>query len=205
MSFIESSEDVMVVLEEMIAHTFDVVLRDGSGYLDCLTVDLSKPKLPFPRISFENCIHMLAESGLNVQGDLDTEAEKKLGELMKENHGTDWYFITDFPTELKKETFYAMRDIKNPDLTRYFDLDYKGEEMVSGGQREHRYEVLVSQMQDIGANTDEFEFYLKAFRFGMPPHGGFGLGIERVLHMMLSLPNIRECVLFPRDMYRVVP
>jgi aspartyl-tRNA synthetase len=148
---------------------------------------------------------MLSDTGIRVQGDLDTEAEKKLGELMSEKHDSELYFITDFPTELKKETFYAMRDPDNPHLTRYFDLAYKGEELVSGGQREHRYDVLVNQMQEIGAKTDEFEFYLNAFKFGMPPHGGFGLGIERVLHMMLSLPNIRECVLFPRDMYRVIP
>ncbi len=205
MSFIESSEDVMCVLEEMVAHTFDVVINHGIDQLDCLGVTLSKQKLPFPRVSFEKCIDMLSESGIKVQGDLDTEAEKKLGELMSEKHDSKLYFITDFPTELKKETFYAMRDPDNPHLTRYFDLAYKGEELVSGGQREHRYDVLVSQMQEMGANTDEFEFYLKAFKFGMPPHGGFGLGIERVLHMMLNLPNIRECVLFPRDMYRVVP
>ena len=90
-------------------------------------------------------------------------------------------------------------------MTRYFDLDYRGEELVSGGQREHRFDILTSQLEEIGYNPDDFEFYLRAFRYGIPPHGGFGLGIERVLHMMLGLPNIRECVLFPRDMYRVEP
>jgi aspartyl-tRNA synthetase len=148
---------------------------------------------------------MLSDAGMEVRGDLDTEAEKKLGELMLEKFGAEMYFITKFPTEIKRTTFYAMRDPGNPDLTNYFDLDYRGEELVSGGQREHRIGVLINQLEEIGYDPKDFEFYLQAFRYGMPPHGGFGLGIERVLHMMLRLPNIRECVLFPRDMYRVVP
>jgi nondiscriminating aspartyl-tRNA synthetase len=205
MSFIESSEDVMNVLEGMIVRSFKTVIAEGREYLTILDVELNEPKAPFPRITFEDAADMLAKHGMKVQGDMDTEAEKKLGELMVKDHGAELYFITNFPTELKKETFYAMREPDDPSLTRYFDLDYKGEELVSGGQREHRYNVLVQQMNDVGLDEAQFEFYLNAFKFGMPPHGGFGLGIERVIHMMLSLPNIRECVLFPRDMNRIVP
>jgi len=205
MSFIKSEEDVMNILEGMMAHALEVVLRDGKQYLDEMGVEVSVPKIPFPRITLNEAIKMLADVGMVVSGDLDTESEKKLGEIMLENHGAEMYFITKFPVEIKKNTFYAMRDSSNPELTNYFDLDYRGEELVSGGQREHRINVLINQLLEIGYNPDDFEFYLQAFRYGMPPHGGFGLGIERVLHMMLRLPNIRECVMFPRDMYRVVP
>jgi len=205
MSFIRSSENIMNVLEELMVHILNRVIEEGSEYLNILEISLSKPKQPFPRVPFKQCVEMLAEAGLNLDGDLDTESEKKLGELMSAKYGADLYFITDFPTELKKETFYAMRKPDDPELTGYFDLGYRGEELVSGGQREHRYDVLVDQMKDVGIDPDDFKFYLGAFKYGMPPHGGFGLGVERILHMMLSLPNIRECVLFPRDMYRVVP
>jgi nondiscriminating aspartyl-tRNA synthetase len=205
MSFIRSEEDVMALLEGLMAHALEVVLRDGKQYLGELGVEVTVPKLPFPRIALSEAIKMLAEAGMDIKGDLDTESEKKLGEIMLEKHGAEMYFITKFPVEIKKNTFYAMRDPSNSELTNYFDLDYRGEELVSGGQREHRIDVLINQLLDIGYNPDDFEFYLQAFRYGMPPHGGFGLGIERVLHMMLRLPNIRECVLFPRDMYRVVP
>ncbi len=205
MSFIKSEDDVMDMLEGLMALSLETVIRDGKKYLDELGVEVSVPKRPFPRITFSEAVQLLAEAGLEVRGDLDTESEKKLGEIMLAKHGSEMYFITKFPSELKKNTFYAMRDSANPELTNYFDLDYRGEELVSGGQREHRIGVLINQMEAIGYDPKDFEFYLQAFRFGMPPHGGFGLGIERVLHMMLRLPNIRECVMFPRDMYRVVP
>jgi aspartyl-tRNA synthetase len=205
MSFIKSEEDVMNLLQGLLVHALECVLKEGSSYLTELGVEVAIPKTPFPRVTFADAIQMLADAGMDVKGDLDTESEKKLGELMLEKHGAEMYFITKFPSELKKTTFYAMRDSGNPDLTNYFDLDYRGEELVSGGQREHRIPILIRQMEDIGYDPKDFEFYLQAFRYGMPPHGGFGLGVERVLHMMLRLPNIRECVMFPRDMYRVVP
>ena len=205
MSFIQSEEDVMKMLEGLMAHSLEAVINEGQQYLDELEVEVTVPKLPFPRITFADAIKELADAGLEVKEDWDTEAEKKLGEIMLEKNNAELYFITKFPTELKLTTFYAMRDSEDPTLTNYFDLDYRGEELVSGGQREHRLDVLISQMKEIDYNPDDFEFYLQAFRYGMPSHGGFGLGIERVLHMMLRLPNIRECVLFPRDMYRVVP
>ncbi|KYK26671.1 MAG: aspartate--tRNA ligase [Candidatus Proteinoplasmatales archaeon SG8-5] len=205
LSFIDGSEVIMNVLEGLITHSFKTVIDEGQAFLDKLEVELKEPSTPFPRITFEESVDILEQNGLRLHGDMDTEAEKKLGELMLKEHGAELYFITSFPTELKKETFYAMREPEEPSLTRYFDLDYRGEELVSGGQREHRYNFLVQQMNEIGLDEAQFGFYLNAFKYGMPPHGGFGLGVERVLHMMLSLPNIRECVLFPRDMNRIIP
>ena len=85
------------------------------------------------------------------------------------------------------------------------DIEYKGDEMASGGQREHRHDALVARMKDKGLNPESFEFYLKAFRYGMPPHGGWGFGLDRFVQKLLDLPNIREAILFPRDRTRLVP
>jgi len=92
-----------------------------------------------------------------------------------------------------------------PEISRAFDLEYRGVEITSGGQREHRVNVLVEQIREKGLRPENFEFYLRAFRYGMPPHGGFGLGAERLIKQMLDLPNIREVILFPRDRKRLTP
>lgn len=206
MAFIESSEDIMSLLEHLV-HWVHEGLRDAAADdLEVLGIDLPVPSLPVPRVSYADAIDLLsADSNIEYGHDMDTEAEKKLGAIMKEKHNADIYFITDFPVELKKGTFYAMRNADNPELTGYFDMDFLGQELVSGGQREHRYDALLSQMNEAGLNPSNFEFYLSAFRYGMPPHGGFGLGIERWLQKIMNLSNIRECVLFPRDMYRLRP
>ena len=116
--------------------------------------------------------------------------------------GCDLYFIAEYPEEAKP--FYIMEK----DGTSYsysFDLDYRGQEISSGGQREHRYDKLVERMQKKGLDPEDFTFYLDAFKYGMPPHGGWGIGIERLLVKMLDLPNIREAILFPRDPSRLSP
>jgi len=92
-----------------------------------------------------------------------------------------------------------------PEYSESFDLEYKGDEMASGGQREHRHDPLVARMKEKGLNPESFEFYLKAFRYGMPPHGGWGFGLDRFVQKLLDLPNIREAILFPRDRGRLVP
>jgi aspartyl-tRNA synthetase len=117
--------------------------------------------------------------------------------------GRDLYFITEYPTAIKP--FYVMAKPDEPESSYTFDLEYKGDEMASGGQREHRYEVLLARMKEKGLNPENFEFYLKAFRYGMPPHGGWGFGLDRFVQKLLDLPNIREAILFPHDRSRLVP
>jgi aspartyl-tRNA synthetase len=119
-------------------------------------------------------------------------------------HGARLFFITEFPTELKRGTFYAMRLDSDPSLTGYFDLEFDGEELVSGGQREHRLDRLLAQMAENNLNPESFEFYLRCFRFGMPPHSGWAFGADRVTMVLTGRENVRECVLFPRDRYRLV-
>lgn len=207
LAFIESSEDVMAVAEEIVVSGLQHITESAGAELKRLGVSVAIPSTPFPRVSYKDAVEMVQAQGVRVShgDDLGTEGEKALGEVMKREKKADLYFITEFPTSLKRGTFYAKRNDQDPELTGYFDLDYKGQEIVSGGQREHRHDVLIEQMRENNLNLESFEFYLKAFRFGMPPHGGFGFGVERFVQKMLDLPNIREAVLYPRDRSRLIP
>ncbi len=208
MSFIESSDDVMDMTSYMVEHALSHVVEHGSEMLDKLGVEINIPTHPIRKVPHYECIEILEDLGKKWEDDerdVDTEGEKMLGDYMLENYDTEFYFITEFPSELKKNTFYAMRKDYDPSLTTYFDLEYKGQELVSGGMREHRYDILTAQMKELGLNPDDFQSYLKAFKYGMPPHGGIGLGLDRFVQQMLSLDNIREGILFPRDTSRLEP
>ena len=117
-----------------------------------------------------------------------------------EKQGKDWYFITKYPSKIKP--FYIMLEDK---LSRGIDLDYKGMEMASGGQREHRFDVLVKVMKEKGLNPEDFTFYTDAFRWGMPPHGGIGFGTERLVMQILGLANVQEAILYPRTPDMLTP
>ena len=201
MGFISGMEDVMKLLENLIAYVVDYVLKECEEEMSLLSSNPPKPRVPFKRIKYSEVIEMLKSKGLEIEWgeDLGTTEEAKLGEVMRQR-GHDFYFITEYPWEAKP--FYIMRD---GDLSRSFDLDCRGMELASGGQREHRYDKLVENIKDKGLNPDDFKFYLEAFKHGMPPHGGFGLGVERLLIKLLGLSNIREVVLFPRDRRRLIP
>ena len=207
MAFIQSSEDVMAVAEGIVVNSLEHVREHAIAELQKLGIKIERPTVPFPRVKYKEAIEIVRAAGLKIEHgeDLGTEGEKALGEAMKREKNCELYFITEFPTSLKRGTFYAKRFDEDPDTTGYFDLDYRGQEIVSGGQREHRYDVLVEQMRENNLSLESFDFYLKAFRFGMPPHGGFGFGVERYVQKMLDLPNIREAVLYPRDRSRLVP
>jgi len=207
LAFVRSSEDVMAVAEGIVENSLAFLKEHASAELDAMGVKVDRPVTPFPRVSYKDAVGMLQTEGVRIEHgeDLGTEGEKALGDIMKRDKGCELYFITEFPTSLKRGTFYAKRYDEDPETTGYFDLDYKGQEIVSGGQREHRYDILLEQMRENNLDPESFEFYLKAFRFGMPPHGGFGFGIERYVQKILDLPNIREAVLYPRDRVRLVP
>jgi nondiscriminating aspartyl-tRNA synthetase len=207
LAFIRSSEDVMAVAEGIVVSSLDHVREHAKAELEKLGRTVERPQTPFPRVKYKDAVELVRAEGVKIEqgDDLGTEGEKALGEVMKREKNCELYFITEFPTSLKRGTFYAMRHDDDPDTTGYFDLDYRGQEIVSGGQREHRYDVLTEQMRENNLNLESFDFYLKAFRFGMPPHGGFGFGVERYVQKMLDLPNVREAVLYPRDRSRLVP
>jgi len=191
-------EDVMAMLEELIAFVY-ARIADYPG-LSRLGVELEVPKLPFKRITYDEATEMLSESGERIEWgeDLSTSAEQMLGEMIGEH-----YFITNWPSAIKP--FYAQPSAHRSDICDAFDLMHPRLELASGSQRVHSYELLKSKIESKGLSADSFEFYLEAFRYGMPPHAGWGLGVERLLMSMLEIGNIREVVLFPRDRRRLVP
>ncbi len=205
MAFIENEEEVMEVLENLVAHAINYVREHNEKELKILDFELEEPKLPFPRVTYDRALEILADLGKEIPWgeDIDTEGERLLGKYMLENEGAPLYFIYRYPSEAKP--FYIMKYDDKPEISRAFDLEYRGVEITSGGQREHRVDVLTEQIREKGLNPASFEFYLKAFRYGMPPHGGFGLGAERLIKQMLDLNNIREVILFPRDRRRLTP
>jgi aspartyl-tRNA synthetase len=201
-SFIDDEDDVLKVLEKWFVYVVKDIQKTCKPELELLGAKLETPKFPFPRVTYEECLELLNKSGAKLKSgdDIGTEDEKKLGELIKKKYGADAYFITKWPMALK--AFYIMAEEK---LSKGFDFGYKGLELASGGQREHRVDILAKQIKDKGLNPKEFEFYLSAFRYGAPPHGGFGLGMDRLVQLICGLENVREAVLFPRDPERLSP
>ena len=200
-AFISGPEDVMRTLEGLVLHVFERVKSSAHAELNELGVELKMPRAPFKRLSYSEALEILKSRGFDVKWgqDLGSDEERVLGEAMREE-GYDAYFIVEYPWEAKP--FYIMR---RGDLSEAFDLDYRGLELASGGQREHRYDKLVENIRLKGLNVDSFSFYLEAFKYGMPPHGGFGLGLDRLIMVITGAQNIREVVLFPRDRQRLVP
>lgn len=202
MAYIDSEEDVLEMLEDIFTEVMERVKSDCGEACSILDASVVVPEKPFPRVTYEEAVEMIQGAGMDVEfgEDIGTSEEHKLGELMEEEHGSEAYFITEWPYETKP--FYIM---KGEEATRGFDFDYLGEEVASGGQREHRYDVLTSQIREKGLDPEDFDFYLQPFRYGMPPHGGFGLGIDRLVRLILDLDNVKEATLFPRTPDRLVP
>jgi len=197
MSYINGIEDIMKVQERLLVYILRQVKRDGQRELKILGKDLVIPKLPFPRIDYIDACKLLK---VKPTTDIGTELERKLAKIIKSKLKTDSFFLTNFPNHFTK--FYAMHD---GEIGRYVDLIYNNNEISSGGQREHRYDILIQQIKDKKLSPKEFEFYTVPFKYGAPPHGGFGMGIDRLVTFILNLPNIREAVLFPRDVDRIGP
>ena len=208
MSWIDSHEDVMIFLENWLAYTYTKVIeKHGQQIKEVFDIDLTVPKVPFPRISMAEAYELLKEIGYKLppdkKGDLDPGAERALGAYVKEKFDSDYLYITDWPFATRP--FYHMCHPDNKDLTRSFDLLGKGLEVTTGAQREHRYDVLKEQALAKGLTLEPIDNYLNFFRFGCPPHGGFGFGLNRFLMIMLDLPNIREAVYLFRGPNRLVP
>jgi aspartyl-tRNA synthetase len=193
----------MAMIEVVIDHVLVNLKEKGKRYLDILGKQITIPKRPYPLLTYSDCLKMVVERGLPLKDgdDLGTEGEKIIGDIMAAK-GNELYFIVEYPEEAKP--FYIMEKSGTP-LSHSFDLDYKGQEISSGGQREHRYPELLERMEKKGLNPNDFESYLEAFRYGMPPHGGWGIGVDRLVTKVLDLPNVREAILFPRDLSRLSP
>jgi nondiscriminating aspartyl-tRNA synthetase len=194
--------DVMQILEELIVHVYREVNARCAASLEAMEIgSLPVPKTPFRRLRYADAIRMAADAtGESVRygDDIGTVAEKAIGEMIGEH-----YFIVDWPTEIKP--YYALPYEDDPAVCRAFDLMHPRMELSSGSQRVHQHDLLEAQIRAKGLSPESFEFYLEPFRYGMPPHAGWGLGAERLIMTMLSLGNIREAVLFPRDRHRLTP
>lgn len=199
-AFISDEEDVMVELEGVVHHIIKTVVEEVPEELENLGRELEVPKLPFKRLTYDDTLKLLGENGIDLEwgDDIPPDGEKKLHELMEEP-----YFITRWPTDIR--AFYSRPLDGQPEVCGAFDLDFMGLELSSGAQRIHDHDQLVEALKKKGLDPENFEFYLKAFRYGMPPHGGWGLGVERILTSICGLSNVRECVLFPRDRTRLAP
>lgn len=211
MAWVRDEEDVMKIIEGLLHAIWKHVAEHCAAEIQTLGADVPVPALPFRRVGYEEALEVIngragdrLEAPLSFGDDIGTEAERILGEAMKEE-GHDFYFITKWPLAPKPFYVHPEGDSQDARLCRAFDLDYRGVELISGAQRIHDPELLREGIIRWGLNPDDFTDYLEAFQYGMPPHGGCGIGIERILMQMLGLPNIREAILFPRDLVRVTP
>ena len=202
-SFIKDEHDTMMLEEQAVISGIKQVLEDCKPQLELLKVELKAPKTPFPELKFPDIYDILAQFGkkFNAGEDYDSESEKILAKYVKEKYNTDFFFVNKFPYSVKP--FYVMKD--DDTYAKSVDFIYKGLEISSGGQREHRHDVLVKQAKEKKMNLQHLEWYLKFFKYGAPPHGGFSIGLERILMQMVGLENVREATLFPRDTKRLLP
>ncbi|HEY0517544.1 MAG TPA: aspartate--tRNA(Asn) ligase [Solirubrobacteraceae bacterium] len=207
LSWIDSHEDVMAVEERWLAHVL-ASIKDSHGERieQTFGTEVVVPALPFPRVTLAEAKQMLREQGHDVPGeghDLDPPSERALSVLIEQRHGHEWAFVTDYPAAVR--AFYHMRHEDDPGLTKSFDLLWRGIELTTGAQREHRYQRLREQAQERGVDPGSIEYYLNFFRYGAPPHGGFGFGLTRLLMQMLGQENVREVTFLYRGPHRLTP
>jgi nondiscriminating aspartyl-tRNA synthetase len=210
-AWVDSHEDVMAFEERWLHEVFKVVAeRHGKDIEETFGVEVVVPSLPFPRIALEAAKDLLRahdhEPGgreLGPDDDLDPGSERALSAIVKREQGHEFAFVTDYPVAVRP--FYHMRHPENQDLTRSFDLLWRGIEITTGAQREHRYEQLLTQARQKDVEIGPIGYYLDFFRYGAPPHGGFGFGLTRLLMQMLGQENVREVTFLYRGPNRLEP
>jgi nondiscriminating aspartyl-tRNA synthetase len=203
LGFIEDEKDIMKLETELLHYMFSYVEKECKNELKLLQVALPVIEGPIPSMKLEEAIEILKrEYGkIELEKDLDPEGEKLIGKYVKEKYNSDFVFLTHYPRS--KRPMYTMPC--EEESTHSFDLLYKGLEITTGGQRIHDYEMLKENMIIKGYNPDNFTSYLEVFKYGMPPHGGLAIGLERLTAQLLGMKNVRETTLFPRDRDRLVP
>lgn len=203
MGFIENEEDVMTMEEELLKHILRKIEVEGTKYLKVLEIELPKIGKSIPRIRFSEALEILKnEYGkTDLEGDLDPEGEKLIYKYAKEKLGSEFLFLTHYPR--RKRPMYTMPC--GEEETHSFDLLFKGLEITTGGQRIHNYSMLIDNIRYKGLKPENYEGYTDTFKYGMPPHGGLAIGLERITAQLLNLTNVRETSLFPRDRTRLAP
>jgi len=205
LSFIESHEDVMRAEESWIAYFISKIKKEyGKEIKEVFGVNIIVPTTPFPRIPMGEAQKLLAGQGYKgPKDDFDAEGEKMFSEIVKEKYGHEFVFVTEYPWSIRP--FYHMKSETGE--TNSFDLIWKGTEITTGAQREHRHKILREQAIEKGLNPDSegMKDYMSFFKYGCPPHGGFGLSPTRVLMLLLDINNVREVTFLPRDTSRLTP
>jgi nondiscriminating aspartyl-tRNA synthetase len=207
MSYIDSHHDIMDFQEQLMVRALTAVSeKHGTEIRELFGVEVTVPKTPFPRIPLAEAHEIVERRGYKVprtDGDFDPEGERQISAYAAEELGHEFVFLTDYPKNIRP--FYHMRHEDNPQLTKSYDLIWKGTEITTGAQREHRIDVLEAQVLEKGLELEGLNFYLDFFRYGSPPHGGFGKGLTRVVMLLLGLPNIREASFLFRGPNRLQP
>ncbi|MBU7023461.1 MAG: aspartate--tRNA(Asn) ligase [Theionarchaea archaeon] len=194
--FITDDRDIRALENRLLSHMVDKVQEECSAEVDELQAVVPVVPSTIPDITLAEALEIAGEEGY----DLSPAGEKLVCDYSKESLDSEFIFVTAYPR--KKRPMYAMPD---GDLTKSFDLLLRGLEVTTGGQRIHQYDLLVEKIKERGLNPEGFEFYLEVFKYGMPPHGGFAIGAERLTMQILGLENVREATFFPRDRTRLVP
>ncbi len=205
MGYIDGFEDIMEMEAGFLKYTFELLEREYEKELKMLDVTL--PRVDFiPAVRFDKAKELVAgkyNRKIRTPYDLEPEEELLIGQYVKEEYGSDFVFVTHYPS--KKRPFYAMDDPADETFTLSFDLLFRGLEVTTGGQRIHDYQMIVDKMEKRGMDPADIESYLMIFKYGMPPHGGLGIGLERLTMRLLDEQNVRETALFPRDVTRLEP
>ncbi len=202
--FISGLEDLLELETGLLKHIFKKVREENEEELKLFNAQVPDIE-EIPRLTIKEVTGILKrEFGKPIIGlDLDTEGERLITDYVRKRWGSELVFVTHYP--LSKRPMYTYPDPSNSELSLSFDLIFRGLEITTGGQRIHDYRMLVEKIEERGLNPDDFSYYLDAFKFGMPPHGGFAIGAERLVSKILNLPNIRMASLFPRDRHHLCP
>lgn len=205
MGYIDGFEDIMAMETGFLQYTMELLNREYAKELKLLGVTLPAVDR-IPQVRFDKAKELVAEKynrKIRNPFDLEPEEEVLIGRYFKEEYDSDFVFVTHYPS--KKRPFYAMDDPEDARFTRSFDLLFKGLEITTGGQRIHDYQMILDKMEKRGMDPEDIKDYLMIFKYGMPPHGGLGIGLERLTMRLLDEQNVRETALFPRDVTRLEP
>ena len=204
MGFIKDHHDVMNMENAFLEYLEKDLRQNCAEEFKLLNAEIPVVPKEIPKLTFREAQKLIAkETGEDYAEELDLrpEHERWLCDYASKKYGSDFIFITNFPTA--KRPFYTFRDEKDPTYTKGFDLLFRGVEITTGAQRIHDHDTLVASLEEKGLEPERFSYYLQAFKYGMPPHGGFGTGLERLTQKLLGFENVKEATLFPRDLNRI--